>query len=173
MANPPVFDSIDKNDVPELKQADRLLKPLSEFMQQTKACLDSGITSRNLAAYVRTIEVVGVDEGQDALLPVDVGTSGDPSTAGPPEFNPRNPPAWPKPIQMVLGEQGKPFPGEVQEVRVLQVKRADGNLPGPVSVEGWQAGPISKDGRRTLTLPRVNGLSPNVRYTLTLLIQAV
>lgn len=169
MANPPIHRGIDKNDVPELKQADRLLQPLSEFMDQTVTCLDGGITSRNLAAYVRTIEVVGVDEGQDALLPVTLGT---PNTAGPPVFNPRNPKAWPKPIEFVLGEKGKPFPGDVQEVRVIQVKRADGNLPGPVSVEGWQAGPVSKDGRRTLTLPRVNGLSPNVRYTLTLLIQA-
>ena len=163
MAQPPVFRSIDKNDVPELKNADKLLQPLSEFMEATGKALDAGLTARNLAAYVRTIEVVGIDEGQQTLPAV---------ITDPLPFITHTPPAWPKPVQMVLGEKGKPFPGNVFEVRVVRVVRGDGALPGPVSVEGWQAGPIDKDGRRTLTLPRVNGLAPNVRYTLTLLIQA-
>lgn len=163
MAQPPVFRSIDKDDVPELKKADRLLQPLSQFMEATGKALDGGLTPRNFAAYVRTIEVVGVEEGQQTL-PADIEE--------PLPFITHTPPAWPKPVQMVLGEKGKPFPGDVFEVRVVRVIRQDQNLPGPVSVEGWQVGPIDKDGRRTLTLPRVNGLAPNVRYTLQLLIQA-
>lgn len=162
MAQPPRFRSIDKEDVPELKNADRLLQPLSQFMDETAKALDGGITLRNLAAYVRTIEVVGLDENQGA--PAEDGV--------PPLFLPFNPSPWPKPVQMVLGEKGKPFPGNVFEVRVVRVVRSDQSIPGPVSVEGWTTGPLDKDGRRTLTLPRVNGLAPNVRYTLTLLIQA-
>jgi hypothetical protein len=162
MAQPPVFRTIDKDDLPELKKADRLLQPLSQFMEATGKALDGGLTPRNFAAYVRSIEVVGVDEDQGA--PAEDGS--------PPLFLPFNPKPWPKPVQMVLGEKGKPFPGDVFEVRVVRVIRQDQSLPGPVSVEGWQVGPIDKDGRRTLTLPRINGLAPNVRYTLQLLIQA-
>ena len=163
MAQPPVFRSIDKDDVPELKKADRLLQPLSQFMEATGKALDGGLTPRNFAAYVRTIEVVGLQENQQ-LLPPDINE--------PLPFITHTPPPWPKPVQMVLGEKGKPFPGDVFEVRVVRVIRQDQSLPGPVSVEGWQVGPIDKDGRRTLTLPRINGLAPDVRYTLQLLIQA-
>ena len=49
MATPPVFRSIDKQDVPELKNADKLLQPLSQFMEATAKGLDAGLTTRNLA----------------------------------------------------------------------------------------------------------------------------
>lgn len=152
MARPPIQRTLGKDDVKGLDEPERLLYPLNGFMDEVRAGLAGGITTANLAAYVRTVEVMNQDTGT---------------------IDPLSPPPFAKPYAMVLGEKGKPFPGEVQEVRVLKVTRADGNLPGPVSVEGWQAGPVGEDGRRTLTLPRVNGLAPNVRYTLTLLIQAV
>ncbi len=164
MARPPKLRLFEKEDLAGLQQPDRFLYPMNQFIDETSKALSAGLTTANLAAYVRTVEVVGVDEGQNDVTP----NEGEPFP-----FYAHSPKPWPKPIQMVLGEKGKPFPGEVQEVRVIRVDRKDGNLPGPVSVEGWQAGPIGEDGRRTLTLPRVNGLAPNVRYTLTLLIQAV
>lgn len=164
MARPPIPRNFEKEDVAGLQQPDKLLYPLNGFVSEVTKALSAGITTDNLAAYIRKIDVVGVDEGQGALVPPE----GDPYP-----FYAHSPKPWPKPVQMVLGEKGKPFPGDVQEVRVIKVERKDGNLPGPVSVEGWQAGPIGEDGRRTLTLPRVNGLAPGVRYTLTLLIQAV
>lgn len=163
MARPPTPRTLDPEDVAGLKEPDKLLYPLNGFMDEVTKALSGGLTSVNLSAYVRTIDVVGIDEGQ-----------ADPPNDGvPPPFLSFNPKPWPKSVEFVLGERGKPFPGEVQEIRVIKVERRDGNLPGPVSVEGWQAGPLDKDGRRTITLPRVNGLAPNVRYTLTFLIQAV
>lgn len=153
MAQPPVFRSIDKDDIPELKNADRLLQPLSLFMEDTAKALDSGLTTRNLAAYVKTFEAVSQD-------------------ADPPGFPSHSPTEWARPQQMVFGEKGKPFPGKVQEIRLLQAVRSDRGLPGPISFEGWQQGQPDKDGRLTVTLPRINGLAPGVRYTLTILVQA-
>lgn len=164
MARPPQAPTLRKEDVDGLKQPDKVLYPVNQFFSETAKVLAAGITTANMAAYVRTVDVVGVDEGQSANTP---------AAGAPFPFYAHSPKPWPKPVEFVLGEKGKPFPGEVQEVRVLKVDRKDGNLPGPVSVEGWQAGPLDKDGRRTITLPRVNGLAPNVKYTLTLLIQAV
>jgi hypothetical protein len=168
MATPPQYRVLEKDDVDGLKKPERLLFSLNQFLGDVAKALAAGLTTANTASYVRTIEVVGVDEGQD-----NPPVGGSPLAYIPPAFVAHSPPPFPKPIEFVLGEKGKPFPGEVQEIRVIRVVRKDGSLPGPVSVEGWQVGPIREDGRRTITLPRVNGLAPNVRYTLTLLIQAV
>lgn len=79
-------------------------------------------------------------------------------------------PAWASPVTFVLGEVGRPPVGRPDAVFVLEVTRPDRGIPGPVSIEGWQPGPLSDDKRSTVRLRRINGLAQGVKYVLTLLV---
>jgi hypothetical protein len=150
MAFPPSNRQIEPSDVPGLREPEGLLAPLNAFIVAVAGALDRGLTTRNVAGEVRTVDVVAPTEAA---------------------FTAHSPPAWPKPVDVELG-QGRRFPGAVQEVRVVKVTRADGVLPGPVDVTGWLDVQPGRDGKRLLRFPRMNGLAPGVRYRLTLLILA-
>ncbi len=57
--------------------------------------------------------------------------------------------------------------GRPDAVFLTAVERADKGIPGPVSIEGWTAGPVSADKRSTVRFRRINGLAQGVKYLLT------
>lgn len=78
-------------------------------------------------------------------------------------------PAWAKPLDVVLGDVNSTATGRPDAIWVIAAEREDKALPGPISIEGWQAGPISADKRSTVRFRRIGGLAQGVKYRLTLL----
>jgi len=113
-----------------------------------------------------------VDSFGDGTLTYVTGGAADLSLAGA-RYEVANPslPAWAKPLDVVLGEVNKPPMGRPEDVRILYVEREDKQLPGPVSIEGWVAGPVSADKRSTVRFKRINGLAQGVKYRITFLFQ--
>lgn len=111
-----------------------------------------------------------VDSGSSDLR-YQAGTATDISLVGV-RYQPTTPalPQWASPVTFTLGEVGRPPVGRPEAVFVLEVARQDRGPPGPVSIEGWQPGPLSDDKRSTVRLRRINGLAPGVKYTLRLLV---
>jgi hypothetical protein len=84
----------------------------------------------------------------------------------------RTPPRWATPLEVALGQPGKPFPGRPGKVLVLGCRRPEAIAePAPVIAVDWVA--VSLEKGRTghgIRIHRVWGLVPGVRYTLTLLV---
>jgi hypothetical protein len=82
-------------------------------------------------------------------------------------------PAWVKPVRVALGSAATPFPGRPKWVLVTAAVADDGSgvrvLP---QVPSFSFTPATQQERALLSIPRINGLTPGVRYTLTLLVVA-
>jgi len=78
-------------------------------------------------------------------------------------------PAWPKPLDVILGDVNRVAVGPPDAVWVIGVEREDKAPPAPVSIDGWTLGPISDDKRRTIRFRRINGLAQGVKYRLAFL----
>jgi hypothetical protein len=82
------------------------------------------------------------------------------------------PPRWASPLEVALGQPGKPFPGRPGCVLVLGCRKTE--RPGDaafVTALDWVAATLDKRATGTgIRIHRAWGLVPGVRYTLTLLI---
>lgn len=84
----------------------------------------------------------------------------------------RAPPRWETPLDVSLGQPGKPFPGRPGYVLALACRQENGpTLPATVLALDWAVLPEEK-GRKGagVRIHRVWGLEPKVKYSLTLLV---
>jgi hypothetical protein len=82
-------------------------------------------------------------------------------------------PAWEKAVRVALGSPSAPFPGRPKWVLVTSAVADDGSgVRVPPTVPSFTFTPATQQERALLSIPRINGLTPGVRYTLTLLVVA-